>query len=722
MNFSPPPLPLLRRASAGVSAPPAVAAAPWAAPSLPVSRFKAPQLPATRRPIKAKNVRIMLLDDLVDGFDNIVEQAKDWVSNEKSDAGSGDQVSVPEFGGYNVPTFVASAYASGVPPEQLVNSLSVSMRDVILGMCAWAAGIPIIGLYIVSLCYLIKKAAEGLGGESQTLNCPAGKMPYNGECVDQFATTPCDGGRGYVDPVDGTCIQCGPGYSFDPTSHVCIEGCPPETPVSNARWGCVAANYNQPCTVDGQKGVIAPNGDCSPDGCGPGLKYNLDTDSCEPDSSEVPPKPGPDYCSEFGAKYEPYFDNASRQWACAEKCHPDEMRDSSGYCVCKPGLSRQNPGDNTSPCVASKKPSVKTECGPGQKLDPGTGVCIEDKEQACPEGQERDATGKCRPKKNDSTTKEKSDGFPWGIALGLSLLGVAGVVVATSMKSPEQKKIDERVEQLKAQGMSEQDARAQAEQEAADAKRDVSFPSGDTSLQGEQRQPNPKRGGKGKSKGKKKSLPAHSRLAMRPLVYALGIAGLGALAVGLWPKKRPSAGSGDGVSFSGLSAERQAILQEALAQEGVYYQWGGGHMGDKGYGVDCSGLIIRAHQRAGQPLPPCPMPTSNGWWQCLQRIDVPEPGDLALYGNQGQDRAVHVEMVLSWEGDHALTLGAIGDRDVVSLEIAKARNAIVKRVSTEGRKSFLGFVKNPIEEQAAKINEGAPIEPVSTALLQQDEA
>lgn len=179
--------------------------------------------------------------------------------------------------------------------------------------------------------------------------------------------------------------------------------------------------------------------------------------------------------------------------------------------------------------------------------------------------------------------------------------------------------------------------------------------------------------------------------------------------------------SSEGASEPELSPERRAIVQGAIDQLGTLYQWGGGH-GPGGYGVDCSGMVIRAHQAAGQPLPPCGLATSNGWWQCLERITDPQPGDLALYGRKAEDRAVHVEMVMSFDGQDAETIGSEGgDKDVLSPEIAQARNANVRLASTKGRTSFLGFVRNPIEAQAAKAAEGIPQEPVSMA-LQSDEA
>ena len=146
------------------------------------------------------------------------------------------------------------------------------------------------------------------------------------------------------------------------------------------------------------------------------------------------------------------------------------------------------------------------------------------------------------------------------------------------------------------------------------------------------------------------------------------------------------------------SPQRAALLLAALDQVGTLYQWGGGRSaGD--YGVDCSGLIILASKRAGLPLPPCPLATSDGWWRCLPRVSSPLPGDFAIYGKP--DRAVHVELVLAYDPATGVaeTLGANGgDRDVLTPEIAQERGAFVRHASTAGRSNFLGFVRNPLDD------------------------
>ena len=147
-----------------------------------------------------------------------------------------------------------------------------------------------------------------------------------------------------------------------------------------------------------------------------------------------------------------------------------------------------------------------------------------------------------------------------------------------------------------------------------------------------------------------------------------------------------------------MTPRREALLEQALALYGTLYQWGGGRS-PSDYGVDCSGLVILASKRAGLPLPPCPLATSDGWWRCLPRVSSPLPGDLALYGSP--ERAVHVELVLGYDPATGVaeTLGANGgDRDVTTPEIAQERGASVRYASTAGRSSFLGFVRNPLDD------------------------
>ncbi len=145
---------------------------------------------------------------------------------------------------------------------------------------------------------------------------------------------------------------------------------------------------------------------------------------------------------------------------------------------------------------------------------------------------------------------------------------------------------------------------------------------------------------------------------------------------------------------------RRAFLALArdYASKPVLYQWGGGRA-PSDYGVDCSGLLIRAQQyAASQDTNPPPLPpegqTSTVWNQVLAKIAVPQPGDLALYG-PAPDHATHVVMVESWNPDTqtAAIIGANGgDKTVTTPDIAQARGAFVRKESTHlYRDGFLGF-------------------------------
>lgn len=373
--------------------------------------------------------------------------------------GGGDTTNA--FGGYDVPAWLVNAWNSGADPEATATALTMDQRIAAAAICSYASFVPLIGPWLSIFCFMLSK----LIGAGANQGSEGGVSPNFGKS--------CDNGRGYIGP-EGWCNHCEPGWHYDEASQQCVEGCPPDAPNLSPTWGCVPANYNQPCTLaDGGKGVISVAGDCSPDGCGDGLRYDLESGACIPDGTipgNINDKPGPDYCAEFGTGYEPVWDSSSGLWSCGEKCRKDEVRGQDGYCFCRSGYVRQNPNDPTSPCVPSSSPDKpkpsQVKCPPSAEFDPGSGTCVEKK---CPDGQVADkATGACVPKKDDKPTGggEKKTSYV-GILAGLAILGVAGGLVAYGMKkkTPEEEELERRVQELKAQGMSEDDARRQAEQE-----------------------------------------------------------------------------------------------------------------------------------------------------------------------------------------------------------------------------------------------------------------
>ena len=154
---------------------------------------------------------------------------------------------------------------------------------------------------------------------------------------------------------------------------------------------------------------------------------------------------------------------------------------------------------------------------------------------------------------------------------------------------------------------------------------------------------------------------------------------------------------------------RKAMLRKARwhLENRTPYQWGGGRS-PSNYGVDCSGMVITCLKEAGVELPP-EGGTSGVWWNVLPRVEVPQPGDVALFGRP--DKAVHVTLVeKALEGGDAMTIGANnGDRDVTSPEIAAARNAFVFRKRALEWSNFLGYCTFDPEVRAAQVPAGMKI-------------
>jgi hypothetical protein len=147
---------------------------------------------------------------------------------------------------------------------------------------------------------------------------------------------------------------------------------------------------------------------------------------------------------------------------------------------------------------------------------------------------------------------------------------------------------------------------------------------------------------------------------------------------------------------------RKAMLRKArehLAAR-TLYQWGGGRSPND-YGVDCSGMVLTCLREAGVSPPP-EGGTSYVWWDVLPRVEVPQPGDVALFGRP--ERAVHVTLVeYPLEGGDAMTIGANGgDKDVNTPQIAESRNAFVSRKRAREWKNFLGYCTFDPEIRAAQ--------------------
>jgi hypothetical protein len=140
-----------------------------------------------------------------------------------------------------------------------------------------------------------------------------------------------------------------------------------------------------------------------------------------------------------------------------------------------------------------------------------------------------------------------------------------------------------------------------------------------------------------------------------------------------------------------LEPWRQRFLDCVWGHEraGTLYEWGGGHGTKNPWGLDCSGLVNACADTAGFQIDM----RSEDMRKLLRPVDEPEPGDLALYGEP--DFAKHVRVVTAWHPDEgrAEAVGSEGgDRDVLTPEIARERDARVKRVADHrNRQDFLGF-------------------------------
>lgn len=116
------------------------------------------------------------------------------------------------------------------------------------------------------------------------------------------------------------------------------------------------------------------------------------------------------------------------------------------------------------------------------------------------------------------------------------------------------------------------------------------------------------------------------------------------------------------------------------------YEWGGGHHGES-WGLDCSGLVLDCFRR-GAGIDPGPW-DSRSMASGLPVVDVPEPGDVAVYAPR------HVVLVERWDPSRgvAVIIGANGGGPTTTtIETARRQGAFTKRESTHlYRQGFLGF-------------------------------
>jgi cell wall-associated NlpC family hydrolase len=160
-----------------------------------------------------------------------------------------------------------------------------------------------------------------------------------------------------------------------------------------------------------------------------------------------------------------------------------------------------------------------------------------------------------------------------------------------------------------------------------------------------------------------------------------------------------------------MPASREVVLVESLGLVGTPYLWGakGDIIGTKdGYGftpkdpesgrafaLDCSGGYTYALKRAGG-RDIRRTHNTDVLWKELPAIEVPQPGDLALYAGQNptsEDDMEHVMMVVAKVGNLFVVAGPSGGgSSTVSYQIAATRRACYKIKETHlYRTGFRGF-------------------------------
>lgn len=134
---------------------------------------------------------------------------------------------------------------------------------------------------------------------------------------------------------------------------------------------------------------------------------------------------------------------------------------------------------------------------------------------------------------------------------------------------------------------------------------------------------------------------------------------------------------------------RADFVYEALKLIGTPYKWGGKH---PDVGLDCSGLVTHLlFKLCGKDWRATH--NTDALWAYLPEAMNPKPGDLALYGGQGDDVS-HVMLLVLCRSDLTwMVVGAAGgDSTTTTLEIARQKGAAVTpKRSHAYRGDFRGF-------------------------------
>jgi hypothetical protein len=125
----------------------------------------------------------------------------------------------------------------------------------------------------------------------------------------------------------------------------------------------------------------------------------------------------------------------------------------------------------------------------------------------------------------------------------------------------------------------------------------------------------------------------------------------------------------------GTSDPRAVVLAYAEHFVGTWYSWGG----DDPSGFDCSGFVLEALKSVGLVERQEDM-TADDLRRRFAAVQTPTPGCLAFWKHPAQNRAVHVEMVVTVLSSGAIiTIGASGGgSQTTTKEAAMRDNAFIK--------------------------------------------
>lgn len=111
------------------------------------------------------------------------------------------------------------------------------------------------------------------------------------------------------------------------------------------------------------------------------------------------------------------------------------------------------------------------------------------------------------------------------------------------------------------------------------------------------------------------------------------------------------------------------------------------------FALDCSGAVGMALARAGGGSSRLWMWNTDAYWNNLPPVEVPSPGDVALYGGKAIDDVSHIEMVItSVDGVIVVAGSSGGDQTTTTLQVAERQHAHYKvKPSHLFRPDFRGF-------------------------------